>query len=146
MTGSDHPPSETDMGRVILMLEQLRDDQKLMHEAINLRFDTLEAKVDRRFDQVEARLTVLERTVAEHSRKIDALRGMILDNREAIERNRREIEENRREIIAVKELAEKNHAAIATVDRRLAESLEPRIATVEAKVDEMERRLEDLSD
>lgn len=35
MTGSDHPPSGIELGRVVLMFEQLRDDVKLMHGGLN---------------------------------------------------------------------------------------------------------------
>lgn len=109
------------------MLEQVLDNQKLMQEGIELRIASLETSMREGFASLEARITALERTVAEHSRKIDALHGMILDNREAIEANRAEIE-------AVKKLLEE-------MDDRLTRQLEPRVARVEARVDEIERIL-----
>lgn len=132
------------------MLEQVLDNQKLMQESIDLRFASLGKEMREGFASLGARVTALERTVAEHSRKIDALPSMILDNREAIEKNRKAIEQNREAIEQNRVAIEQNRAETAAVrklvegvDDRLRRVLEPRIDRIEARVDALERALDD---
>lgn len=123
-----HAPSASQMGRVLLMLENIQDQQKMLAEALG----AFRSGVDVRFDEMEARLTrrldVLEAVVREHS-------AMLKEHRTMLEEHGSMLMEHGRELCALRAELDRisrklDHMASAAA----LEALEKRVAALEARV------------
>ncbi len=136
------PPSSTRYGRVLIMLEEIREQNKATIEAVFATTAALEKKFESRFQQIETRLTALEAAVKLNSEDIKRNSAAIERNSEdikrnsaAIERNSEDIKKHTEELVALRAAVTRLETRVSQVDQKLAiEGLDRRLKAVEERL------------
>jgi hypothetical protein len=136
------PRSETQLGRVMLMLEQIQHGQELIVEHIDLRFDAMERRFEDRVVSIERRLDDVWNAVQMHSLKISPLTEQTALNTDQLAAHGREIGELRAQLRAealTQDTAFQANPPSAALEVMMASR--ERVDAIEARVAELEREI-----
>jgi len=137
MTSRKRQPktSSTQMGRVLILLEEMREQNHATIEAVfsseqrtNRRLEEIELKLTRRLDVLEVAVRMNSDEIRKNSEDIKKNSEDIKKNSEDIKKNSEDIERMSREIREMRGMLERkaDHAALVALEQRVS-ALEKRV-------------------